>query len=187
MNGAINQPKSLQAPHPPTVDRRRGEKKALRVVAKYADYANFAGTLELFTAKSRIDDNAQTPSAGIPPNRTDDPHVRDRGVDQKAWRRRSIAPRCRSGRSHRKVPCEFRDRRNFGRRWPKKISAFRDAGAVHLIGCFADAVTEGLAGIRGRSSASTSMGIRHQASGISQTSSTLSVRTDGAASCKLRA
>jgi F420-dependent oxidoreductase-like protein len=54
VNGAINQPKALQSPHPPMWIAGGGEKKTLRIVARYADYANFAGTLDLFKEKSRI-------------------------------------------------------------------------------------------------------------------------------------
>ncbi|OFW64258.1 MAG: LLM class F420-dependent oxidoreductase, partial [Actinobacteria bacterium RBG_16_67_15] len=54
VNGAINQPKSLQSPHPPLWIAGGGEKKTLRIVARYADFANFAGTLDAFKDKSRI-------------------------------------------------------------------------------------------------------------------------------------
>ena len=57
MNGAINQPKSLQTPHPPLWIAGGGEKKTLRVVAKYAATPT-RWHPEAFTAKSRILDEA---------------------------------------------------------------------------------------------------------------------------------
>lgn len=54
VKGAINQPKPLQDPYPPMWIAGGGEKKTLRTVAKYADYANFAGTVETFAHKSNV-------------------------------------------------------------------------------------------------------------------------------------
>ncbi len=55
--GAINQPKPLQAPHPPLWIAGGGEKLTLRLVAEHAEYANFAGDLETFKHKSAILDD----------------------------------------------------------------------------------------------------------------------------------
>ncbi len=52
--GAINQPKTLQDPHPPMWIAGGGEQLTLRVVARHGDYANFAGTPETFAHKSRV-------------------------------------------------------------------------------------------------------------------------------------
>lgn len=54
VNGAINQPKGIQQPHIPLWIAGGGEKKTLRIVARYADFANFAGTVETFAHKSAV-------------------------------------------------------------------------------------------------------------------------------------
>ncbi len=54
IDGAINQPKPVQDPHPPFWIAGGGEKLTLRLVAEEADYANFAGDLDTFVKKSEI-------------------------------------------------------------------------------------------------------------------------------------
>lgn len=51
---AINQPKGIQRPHIPLWIAGGGERKTLRIVARYADFANFAGTLDTFVHKSQV-------------------------------------------------------------------------------------------------------------------------------------
>lgn len=54
VSGAINQPKSLQDPHPPLWIAGGGPKLTLRVVAEYADYANYAGRIDTYREKGRL-------------------------------------------------------------------------------------------------------------------------------------
>ncbi|HEY5652022.1 MAG TPA: LLM class F420-dependent oxidoreductase [Acidimicrobiia bacterium] len=54
VRGAINRPKPLQSPHPPMWIAGGGEQKTLRLVARYGDYSNVAGTVDVFQRKNRI-------------------------------------------------------------------------------------------------------------------------------------
>jgi F420-dependent oxidoreductase-like protein len=54
LDGAICRPKPMQDPHPPLWIAGGGEQLTLRVVARYADYANFAGTLDNFLHKKQV-------------------------------------------------------------------------------------------------------------------------------------
>jgi F420-dependent oxidoreductase-like protein len=55
IDGAINEPKGVQKPHPPIWIGGGGEKVTLKLVAKYGDYSNYAGmNVEEFKRKSEI-------------------------------------------------------------------------------------------------------------------------------------
>lgn len=54
LDGAICQPKPVQQPHIPVWVAGGGEKRTLRVVARHAQYANFAGDPETWAHKSRV-------------------------------------------------------------------------------------------------------------------------------------
>lgn len=52
--GAITRPKPLQKPHPPLWIAGGGERRTLRIVAKYGDFSNFGDDLESFEHKSQV-------------------------------------------------------------------------------------------------------------------------------------
>lgn len=54
LNGAINHPKPVQNPHPPIWIAGGGEQLTLRTVARYANFSNFAGSLETVQHKNRV-------------------------------------------------------------------------------------------------------------------------------------
>lgn len=54
LEGAINHPKPIQSPHPPLWVAGGGEQLTLRTVARYANYANFGGTLEQVCHKNDV-------------------------------------------------------------------------------------------------------------------------------------
>jgi F420-dependent oxidoreductase-like protein len=54
VDGAINRPRPLQKPHPPLWIAGGGEKRTLRIVAKYGDFANFGDSIESFRHKSEV-------------------------------------------------------------------------------------------------------------------------------------
>lgn len=54
LEGAINHPKPIQSPHPPLWVAGGGEQLTLRTVARYADYANFGGSVQQVARKNEI-------------------------------------------------------------------------------------------------------------------------------------
>ena len=54
LDGAICHPRPLQRPHPPLWIAGGGEKRTLRIVARYGDHANFSGDLATFRHKSEV-------------------------------------------------------------------------------------------------------------------------------------
>ena len=54
VDGAINNPKPIQDPHPPLWIAGGGEKRTLRIVAEHADFSNFGDTVEQFVHKSEV-------------------------------------------------------------------------------------------------------------------------------------
>lgn len=54
LDGAITHPKPVQKPHPPLWIAGGGEKRTLKIVAKYGDFANFSGDITGFRHKSEV-------------------------------------------------------------------------------------------------------------------------------------
>jgi alkanesulfonate monooxygenase SsuD/methylene tetrahydromethanopterin reductase-like flavin-dependent oxidoreductase (luciferase family) len=54
VDGAINRPRPIQEPHPPLWIAGGGEKRTLRIVAEYGDFANFGDNIDEFRHKSDV-------------------------------------------------------------------------------------------------------------------------------------
>jgi F420-dependent oxidoreductase-like protein len=54
VGGAINRPRPIQDPYPPLWIAGGGEKRTLRIVAEYGDFANFGDNIEEFRHKSGV-------------------------------------------------------------------------------------------------------------------------------------
>lgn len=54
LEGAINHPKPIQTPHPPLWVAGGGEQLTLRTVARYANFANYGGSLAQVQHKNRV-------------------------------------------------------------------------------------------------------------------------------------
>jgi F420-dependent oxidoreductase-like protein len=54
IRGAVNRPRSSQNPHPPLWIAGGGEKRTLRIVAGYGDFANFGDGIDNFVHKSKV-------------------------------------------------------------------------------------------------------------------------------------
>jgi F420-dependent oxidoreductase-like protein len=54
VDGAVNRPKPIQQPHPPLWVAGGGEKRTLRLVAEYGDFANFSDGIDNFRHKSEV-------------------------------------------------------------------------------------------------------------------------------------
>lgn len=54
LEGAITRPRSIQQPHPPLWIAGGGERRTLRIAARYGDYTNFGRDLASFRHKSEV-------------------------------------------------------------------------------------------------------------------------------------
>ena len=141
VKGAINRPRALQTPHPPLWIAGGGERKTLRIVAQYADFANFAGTLDAFKDKSRILEE-HCASVGRDPReigRTLHMFVTV-GKDPADLETKVKRAASQIGRSVDKYLGSAQTIAGTAPQVIETIGAFKDAGAVHLIGYFPDVV-----------------------------------------------
>ncbi|HLA67717.1 MAG TPA: LLM class F420-dependent oxidoreductase [Acidimicrobiia bacterium] len=141
VRGAINRPKPLQDPHPPLWIAGGGERKTLRMVAKYGDNSNTAGTVETFRQKNAIIDRHCAEVGRDPAEIGRTTHVFiavadtetalqpvlerigvqiDRPVDKFLASTQTVA-----GTTDQVV---------------ERLGEFKDAGCAHVVGYFADAV-----------------------------------------------
>ncbi len=141
VDGAINQPKSLQTPHPPLWIAGGGEKKTLRMVAQYANYSNYAGTLKEFVAKSRILDEHCAAIGRDPAEVGRTSHVFITvGADSSDLAKKSERIAKQIGRSTEKFLASAQTIAGTAAEVTEKLGAFKDAGCVHITGYFGDAV-----------------------------------------------
>ncbi len=141
VNGAINQPKPLQDPHPPLWIAGGGEKKTLRTVAKYANYSNFAGTPDGFAAKSKILDEHCEAVGRDPGEIGRTLHVMTTVVpDEASFRPIMERVAAQSGRDFDKYVASSQTVAGTPEQVIEKLGAFKDAGCVHVINYFSDVV-----------------------------------------------
>ncbi len=141
VKGAINQPKSIQDPHPPLWIAGGGERKTLRIVARYADHANFAGTIDQFKQKSAILDEhcAVVGRDATEIGRTLHMFVTV-GTDAADLRKKVERVAAQIGRSVDKFLSSTQTIAGTPEQVIDILSGFRDAGCSHLTGYFADVV-----------------------------------------------
>jgi len=141
VNGAINQPKPLQKPHPPLWIAGGGEKKTLRTVAKYGDYSNFAGTAEAFLAKSKILDEHCEAVGRDPGEIGRTLHVTTTVVtDEASFRPTMERVAAQSGRDFDKYVASSQTVAGTADQVVEKLAAYKEAGCVHVINYFSDVV-----------------------------------------------
>lgn len=140
VNGAINQPKPIQKPHPPLWIAGGGEKKTLRTVAKYGDYSNFAGTAETFARKSAILDEHCEAVGRDPGEIGRTLHVLTTVVPNEAAFASTVERvAAQSGRTADVYLKGSQTVAGTPEQVIEKLQAFEDAGAMHVINYFADA------------------------------------------------
>jgi alkanesulfonate monooxygenase SsuD/methylene tetrahydromethanopterin reductase-like flavin-dependent oxidoreductase (luciferase family) len=54
VRGAVNRPKPIQKPHPPLWIAGGGERRTLRIAARFGDFANFNDGIDIFRHKSEV-------------------------------------------------------------------------------------------------------------------------------------
>lgn len=139
VEGAINQPKGMQQPHPPLWIAGGGERKTLRIVARYADFANFGGTLDTFVHKSRV-------LAGHCEAIGRDPAEIGRtlhafltvGTDAADLADKVTRSASQTGRTPEAYLENSQMIAGTVDQVVERLAAFRDAGCVHLIGYYPD-------------------------------------------------
>ncbi|HEY7563316.1 MAG TPA: LLM class F420-dependent oxidoreductase [Acidimicrobiia bacterium] len=145
LRGAICQPKPLQTPHVPLWVAGGGEQRTLRVVAKYADYANFGEDLARFQQKSAL-----LAKYCREIDRDFDGIVRSRNfnilceesesalADRRAWLRDHYAQSMPEGQVERRVRL-FDEFSGTPDQLVEKLRPWRAAGLSYLIAYFPDA------------------------------------------------
>jgi F420-dependent oxidoreductase-like protein len=141
VNGAINQPKPIQRPHPPLWIAGGGERKTLLTVAKYADFSNFAGSVDVFARKSRILDEHCEAIGRDPSEIGRTVHMLITVVpDEKSFESTMTRVAAQAGRSMDAYLAGSQTVAGTSDQVIEQISAYQEAGAMHVVGYFYDAV-----------------------------------------------
>lgn len=141
VRGAINRPKPLQEPHPPLWIAGGGERKTLRLVARYGDNSNTAGTVETFRRKNEIIDRHCSDLGRDPSEIGRTTHLLITVAETKAALT-SVVERVASqiGRPVEKFLASTQTVAGTTQQVIDRLGEFKDAGCAHTIGYFGDAV-----------------------------------------------
>jgi F420-dependent oxidoreductase-like protein len=141
VDGAINRPQPMQQPHPPIWIAGGGEQLTLRVVAEHADYANYAGGIEVFKEKGPILDGHCEAIGRDPAEIGRTTHL----VIVVASDEASLEPTVeraavQGGRPVDKYTASSMTVVGTSSQVVEQLAEFKEAGCVHVIGYFPDTV-----------------------------------------------
>jgi len=140
VRGAINRPKPLQGDRLPLWIAGGGERKTLRLVARYADYSNTAGTVETFRHKNEVIDRHCADVGRDPAEIGRTTHVLIAVAETEA----ALAPVVervagQAGRPVDKFLASSQTVAGTVDQVTEKLAEFADAGCDHVVGYFGDA------------------------------------------------
>jgi alkanesulfonate monooxygenase SsuD/methylene tetrahydromethanopterin reductase-like flavin-dependent oxidoreductase (luciferase family) len=140
LDGAVNRPRPLQDPYPPLWIAGGGEQLTLKVVAKYADYANYGGDAETYRHKTEVlqdhcrdvgrDFDEITLTRNIDCLIAED----EAALEEKLAEVERLLPEGRTMEQWRRIPIV-----GTPDQVASKIQEFRDLGADYVISYFTDA------------------------------------------------
>jgi F420-dependent oxidoreductase-like protein len=140
ITGAINRPRPLQRPYPPLWIAGSGPELTLKVVAKHADYANYAGSIERFRENGVILD-AHCEKIGRDPaeiGRTTHLEIMV-GKDEASLKKAAVRAAEQRGRPVDKWLESTLTLAGTTQQVIDALGEFKDEGCAHVIGYFPDA------------------------------------------------
>jgi F420-dependent oxidoreductase-like protein len=140
VRGAINRPKPLQDPHPPLWIAGGGERKTLRLVARFADASNTVGTVDTFRHKNEVIDRHCADVGRDPAEIARTTHVLISVAESEA----ALAPVVervagQAGRSVAKFLASSQTIAGTVDQVTERLGEFAAAGCDHVVGYFGDA------------------------------------------------